>query len=76
MAGSTQAINLVLDGPPDLTAGSDRFVEADDRRPTTATASPSGPGPNRETATGPCGSTAYHPATTINHQPPRRGDDR
>ena len=30
MAGSTQAINIVLDGPPDLTAGSGRFVEADD----------------------------------------------
>jgi hypothetical protein len=30
MAGSTQAITIVLDGPPDLTAGSGRFVEADD----------------------------------------------
>jgi hypothetical protein len=32
MAGSTQAINVVLGGPPDLTAGSGRFVEADDGR--------------------------------------------
>jgi hypothetical protein len=30
MAGSTQAINIVLDGPLDLTAGSGRFVETDD----------------------------------------------
>ena len=29
MAGSTQAINIVLDGPPDLTAGSGRFVEVE-----------------------------------------------
>jgi hypothetical protein len=29
MAGSTQAINVVLDGPPNLTAGSGRFVEVD-----------------------------------------------
>src|SRR3954471_1237541 len=29
MAGSTQAINIVLDGPPDLTAGSGRVVEVE-----------------------------------------------
>ena len=29
MAGSTPAINIVLDGPPDLTAGSGRSVEAE-----------------------------------------------
>ena len=29
MAGSTQAINIVLDGPPDLTAGSGRFVDVE-----------------------------------------------
>ena len=29
MARSTQAINTVLDGPPDLTAGSGRFVEVE-----------------------------------------------
>ncbi|HEY0693223.1 MAG TPA: hypothetical protein VGD71_29790 [Kribbella sp.] len=29
MAGTTQAINIVLDGPPDLTAGSGRFVEVE-----------------------------------------------
>jgi hypothetical protein len=29
MAGSTQAISIVLDGPPDLTAGSGRFVEVE-----------------------------------------------
>jgi hypothetical protein len=29
MAGSTQAINIVLDGPPDLTARSGRFVDVE-----------------------------------------------
>jgi hypothetical protein len=60
MTGSTQAMDIVLGGPPDLTAGSGRFfeVETDDGHSIAI----------GQTGTGPCGSTAY--PSRSNRAPP------
>jgi hypothetical protein len=74
MPGSTQAINIVLDGPPDLTAGSGRFVEVetDDGHSIAIgawTQRPDGYWSLRDRR-------RTHPAATLHHRPPGRGGDR
>ena len=71
MAGTTQAINIVLDGPPDLTAGSGRFVEADGGHSIAIRCLD----PIARRLLVPANRRRTHPAATI-HGPPGRGGDR